>query len=76
MPQYFLTDPERRQKYTGPIKTDSYGRQAPKDAHGSINLPRHTSSSKIIVDHMMQLGEGSADIEILLSLEPLQTIKL
>ena len=34
-----LSDPERRARYTGPIKTDSYGRQAQKDAHGSITLP-------------------------------------
>ena len=60
-----LTDPERRQKYTGPIKKDSYGRQAPKDAHGSINLPRHTSSSKIIIDHMMQLFDRVVDPNLL-----------
>ena len=59
------TDPERRQKYTGPIKTDSYGRQAPKDAHGSINLPRHTSSLKIIIDHMMQLFDRVVDPNLL-----------
>lgn len=60
-----LTDPERRQKYTGPIKTDSYGRQAPKDAHGSINLPRHTSSAKVIIDHMMQLFDRVVDPNLL-----------
>ena len=60
-----LTDPERRARYTGPIKTDSYGRQAPKDAHGSINLPRHTSSAKIIIDHMMQLFDRVTDPNLL-----------
>ena len=60
-----LTDPERRQKYTGAIKTDSYGRQAPKDAHGSINLPRHTSSAKIIIDHMIQLFDRVTDPALL-----------
>lgn len=60
-----LTDPERRRKYTGSIKTDSYGRQAPKDAHGSINLPRHTSSSKIIIEHMMQLFDRIIDPNLL-----------
>lgn len=60
-----LTDPERRRKYTGPIKTDSYGRQAPKDAHGSIDLPRHTSSSKIIIEHMMQLFDRITDPNLL-----------
>ena len=60
-----LTDPERRARYTGAIKTDSYGRQAPKDAHGSINLLRYTSSAKIIIDHMMQLFDRVTDPDLL-----------
>ena len=60
-----ITNPERRARYTGAIKTDSYGRQAPKDAHGSINLPRHTSSAKIIIDHMMQLFDRVVDPDLL-----------
>ena len=60
-----ITDPERRLRYTGEIKTDSYGRQAPKDAHGSINLPRHTSSAKMITEHMMQLFERIVDPDLL-----------
>ena len=60
-----ITDSERRARYTGPIKTDSYGRQAPKDAHGSINLPRHTSSAKIIIEHMMQLFDRVVDPNLL-----------
>lgn len=60
-----LTDPERRQRYTGPIKTDSYGRQAPKDAHGSINLGRHTSSAKIIMEHMLQLFDRITNPDLL-----------
>ena len=60
-----LTDPERRQRYTGPIKTDSYGRQAPKDAHGSINLGRHTSSAKIIMEHMLQLFDRITNLDLL-----------
>jgi DNA polymerase V len=60
-----ITDPERRSRYNGAVKTDSYGRQAPKDAHGSINLPRHTSSAKIITEHMMQLFERVVDPDLL-----------
>lgn len=60
-----LTDPERRQRYTGPIKTDSYGRQAPKDAHGSINLGRHTSSAKIIMEYMLQLFDRITNPDLL-----------
>ena len=60
-----LSDPERRQRYTGPIKTDGYGRQAPKDAHGSTNLGRHTSSARIITDHTMELFDRITDPELL-----------
>ena len=60
-----ITDSERRARYTGAIKTDSYGRQAPKDAHGSINLPRHTSSAKIITEHMMLLFDRIVDSDLL-----------
>ena len=60
-----ISDPERRTRYRGPIKTDSYGRQAPKDAHGSINLARHTSSAKIVVDHMMELFDRIVDPDLL-----------
>lgn len=60
-----LSDPERRKRYTGPIKTDGYGRQAPKDAHGSINLGRHTSSARIITEHMMALFDRITDPELL-----------
>ena len=33
-----LTDPERSRKYHGTVVKDHYGRQIPKQAHGSINL--------------------------------------
>ena len=60
-----IADPERRTRYRGPIKTDSYGRLVPKDAHGSINLGRHTSSAKIIIDHMMELFDRIVDPDLL-----------
>ncbi len=41
--------------YGGPVETDRYGRSVPKDAHGSINLERQTSSSKMIVEAVMKL---------------------
>ena len=40
-----LTDPARRRAYNGEVKTDCYGRQAPKQAHGSENLGCFTSST-------------------------------
>ena len=50
-----LSDPARRMKYNGPVETDGYGRKIPKAAHGSINLKRQTSSTRMITDAMMQL---------------------
>ena len=35
--------------------TDWYGRPVPKPAHGSANLPRPTSSTRLITDAMMEL---------------------
>ena len=50
-----LTDPDRRMRYAGPVRIDHYGRPVPKEAHGSINLDRHTSSGRIITEAMMKL---------------------
>ena len=60
-----LSDPERRARYTGPIETDHYGRQVPKAAHGSINLPRRTSSARIIIGAVMELFERIVRPELL-----------
>ena len=60
-----LSEPERRKRYTGPIKTDGYGRQAPKDAHVATNHGRHTSSARIITEHMMSLFDRITDPELL-----------
>ena len=50
-----LKDPGVRSGYHGEITTDYYGRQAPKHAHGTANLERLTSSSRLIVDAVMSL---------------------
>ncbi len=50
-----LTNPEIRENYTGPVKTDYYGRQVPKHAHGTVNLKRMTSSTKLIMHAVMGL---------------------
>ena len=41
--------------YAGEIKEDFYGRTAPKNAHGSINLGRYTSSTKLITEAVAEL---------------------
>ncbi len=60
-----LTDPQRRKKYKGPVKTDHYGRQVPKHAHGTANLNRKTSSTKLIIGAMMELYDRIVDPELL-----------
>ncbi|NLL73076.1 MAG: DNA methylase [Clostridiales bacterium] len=50
-----LINPEIKRKYKGPITTDQYGRQIPKHAHGTANLGRLTSSTKLITDAVMDL---------------------
>ena len=50
-----LNDPALRAKYKGEIKTDHYGRQIPKHSHGTSNLPKHTSSARLIVKAAMEL---------------------
>ena len=50
-----LSDPTRRQAYKGAVTTDFYGRSVPKAAHGSANLGKWTSSTRLIVDAVMAL---------------------
>ena len=61
-----LTDAQRQQEYSGPVTTDRYGRQVPKETHGSINLGRQTSSAKIIVDAMMELFDRVVNPRLLI----------
>ena len=50
-----LTDPAVRAQYDGPVTKDWYGRPVPKPAHGSVNLPRQTSSTRIIAEAVLDL---------------------
>ena len=50
-----LINPEIRKKYKGEITTDGYGRKVPKHAHGTANLGRHTSSTRLILEEVMKL---------------------
>ena len=60
-----LTDPEISSYYKREVTTDRYGRKIPKHAHGTINLERHTSSSRIIVNAAMELFERITDKKLL-----------
>ncbi len=52
-----LSNPSICKEYKGEVTIDRYGRKIPKHAHGTINLERHTSSSKVIIDAVMSLYE-------------------
>lgn len=51
--------------YNGPYTDDRYGRKIPKSAHGSINLGRQTSSTKIIMEKVTELFNRIVDKELL-----------
>ena len=60
-----LTNPEIRKKYNGEITTDGYGRKVPKHAHGTVNLERKTSSTKQIIDAVMELYDTIVNPDLL-----------
>lgn len=61
-----LTNPEIKKSYHGAITTDHYGRAVPKSAHGSVNLGRQTSSTKLILDAVTDLFERIVDKNLLI----------
>ena len=60
-----LTDPKIRDKYHGEVTTDYYGRQVPKHAHGTANLPKFTSSTKIIMTAVEELYDRIINTDLL-----------
>lgn len=60
-----LTNSEIRKNYSGEITTDHYGRKVPKHAHGTANLGRQTSSTKLITDAVMDLYDRIVDKNLL-----------
>ena len=56
-----LKDAQKRKNYKGQVMTDHYGRTVPKHAHGSVNLPFPTSSSKLIIDAVIELYDRIVD---------------
>lgn len=61
-----LTDSSRRKLYKGPVTTDHYGRKIPKHAHGTVNLDRQTSSTRIILKAVTELYEKIVDENLLI----------
>ena len=60
-----LSAPQIRAKYHGPVTTDYYGRQVPKHAHGTANLERMTSSSRLITEAVMSLYDRIINPDLL-----------
>lgn len=50
-----LSDPGLKKSYKGQITTDRYGRSVPKHAHGTVNLKEQTSSTRMIVEAVLNL---------------------
>lgn len=61
-----LSDPERNAKYHGEVTTDHYGRKVPKHAHGTVNLKKKTSSSRIITEAVVGLYDRIVDKNLLI----------
>lgn len=71
-----LTDSTISAQYHGEVTTDFYGRKVPKHAHGTANLKRKTSSSRIITDATMQLFDRIVDHNLLIRRINIATCKL
>ena len=51
--------------YSGPVDTDWYGRKIPKQAHGSKNLGKASSSTKLITEKTLELFDEIVDRKLL-----------
>ena len=60
-----LTNPEITKKYQGGVTTDHYGRKIPKHAHGTANMKTPNSSTKCIIDTVMELFDRIVDKNLL-----------
>ncbi len=62
---YDIDNLKGSRRYKGEVVTDVYGRKVPKHAHGTINLNRYTSSSKLIIEAAEELFERIVDKDLL-----------
>ena len=61
-----LTDPQRRRAYKGAVTIDQYGRKVPKHAHGTINLKKKTSSTRLITEAALELYDRIVNPHLLI----------
>ena len=60
-----LRDAGRRSRYQGEIKTDYYGREVPKHAHGSERIGCYSSSTQRITDATLRLFDRIVNPDLL-----------
>ena len=60
-----LRDSQRRKQYHGEVKTDRYGRQIPKHAHGTANLEEYTASTRRIIAAALELYDRIINRDLL-----------
>lgn len=60
-----LATADQKKQYHGEVTKDHYGREIPKHSHGTQNLQRYTSSTKLIVNAATELFERIADQKLL-----------
>lgn len=60
-----LSTPDQKRQYHGEVTKDHYGREIPKHSHGTQNLERYTSSTKLIVGAATELFDRIADKNLL-----------
>lgn len=60
-----LSDPRIAQGYAGEVVRDWYGREVPREAHGSFNFERSTSSASRIVKAAGELYDRIVDANLL-----------
>ena len=60
-----LKDPALKKSYQGEIKTDRYGRNVPKHAHGTAGLNGYTSSTRRITMAVLELFDRIVDARLL-----------
>lgn len=61
-----LQNSKVKKLYHGEITTDAYGRSIPKSAHGTVNIGRQTSSTKLIMEAVTGLFERIVDKNLLI----------
>ncbi len=59
-----LTNPVISKNYKGEITVDYYGRKAPKHAHGTTNLEKYTSSTKMITQKTLELFDKIVNFDL------------